>query len=82
MQLDGHCAFENLAFPAVAEHHFSVGAGYDFGRLTVNAGAMYSPKATLSGSNADYPANGGQAIQSYITSMSQLAIDAGLTWRL
>ena len=82
MPLDAHCAFESLAFPAVSEHHFSLGAGYDFGRLTLNAGVTYSPKATLSGSNADYPANGGQAIQSYTTSMSQVALDAGLSWRL
>ena len=82
MPLDPHCAFENLAFPAVSEHHVSIGAGYDFGRLTVNAGAMYSPKATLSGANPDYPANGGQAIASYTTSMSQVSIDAGLVWRL
>ena len=82
MPLDPHCAFENLAFPAVSEHHFALGAGYDFGRLTLNAGASYSPKATLSGSNADLPANGGQAIQSYTTEMSQVAFDAGLTWRL
>lgn len=82
MPLDAHCAFENLAFPAVSEHHFSLGGGYDFGRLTLNAGVTYSPKATLSGSNPDYPANGGQAIQSYTTSMSQLSLDAGLSWRL
>ncbi len=82
MPLDAHRAFENLAFPAVSEHHFSAGAGYDFGRLTLNAGATVSPKATLSGSNADYPANGGQAIQSYTTAISQFAFDAGLTWRL
>ena len=59
-----------------------LGAGYDFGHLTVNAGGTYSPKATLSGSNAAYPANGGQAIQSYTTSMSQFALDAGIIWRL
>ncbi len=82
MPLNASRAFENLAFPAVSEHHFTLGAGYDFGRLTVNAGGMYSPKATLSGSNADYPAAGGQAIQSYTTSMSQFAIDAGVTWRM
>jgi long-chain fatty acid transport protein len=82
MPLDAHCAFENLAFPAVSEHHFSAGAGYDFGKVTVNAGVTWSPKATLSGSNPDYPAQGGQAIQSYTTSMSQVAIDAGLAWRL
>jgi hypothetical protein len=33
-------------------------------------------------SNGDSPSNGGQAIGSYTTSMSQLALDAGLTWRL
>jgi long-chain fatty acid transport protein len=82
MPLGGSRAFENLAFPAISEHHFSLGAGYDFGRLTVNAGGTYSPKATLSGSNPDSPSNGGQAIGSYSTSMSQLALDAGLTWRL
>ena len=67
MPLDAHCAFENIAFPAVSEHHFSVGAGYDFGRLTLNAGGTWSPKATLSGSNPEYPQQGGQAIQSYTT---------------
>ena len=82
MPLDPNRAFENLAFPAIAEHHVSLGAGYDFGHLTVNAGGTYSPKATLSGSNAAYPANGGQAIQSYTTSMSQFALDAGIIWRL
>ena len=82
MPLVGSRAFENLAFPAISEHHFSLGAGYDFGRLTVNVGGTYSPKATLSGSNSDYPSNGGQAIQSYTTSMSQLSIDAGVVWHL
>ncbi len=82
MPLDANCAFENLAFPAVSEHHFSAGVGWDFGRWTLNAGATVSPKASLSGSNPQYPAQGGQAIQSYTTSMSQYAIDAGLTFRL
>jgi long-chain fatty acid transport protein len=82
MPLEAHCAFENLVFPAVSEHHFSAGAGYDFGQLTVNAGATWSPKATLSGSNPDYPANGGQAIQSYSTSMSQISFDLGIAVRL
>lgn len=82
MPLNAQRAFENLAFPAVSEHHISIGAGYDFGRFTVDAGGTYSPKATLSGANAAYPAEGGQAIQSYTTSMSQVAIDAGVTFRL
>ncbi len=82
MPLVADRAFENIAFPAISEHHFSLGAGYDFGRVTVNVGGTYSPKATLSGANADYPANGGQAIQSYTTSMSQYAIDGGLVWKM
>ena len=82
MPLDAHCAFENLAFPAVSEHHFSAGLGYQFGKLTLNAGGMWSPKASLSGSNAAYPAQGGQAIQSYTTEMSQVSLDLGINYRL
>ena len=82
MPLDPNGAFENLAFPAVAEHHFSAGVGYDFGRVTLDAGGTFSPRATLSGSNAQYPAQGGQAIQSYTTSMSQVSVDLGLSYRL
>ena len=82
MPLDANCAFENLAFPAVAEHHHSAGVGYDIGRVTLNAGGTWSPKATLSGSNAQYPAQGGQAIQSYTTSMSQASVDLGISYRL
>ncbi len=82
MPLDSNCAFENLAFPAVAEHHLSAGLGYDYGRVTLNAGGTWSPRATLSGSNAKYPAQGGQAIQSYTTSMSQVSVDLGVSYRL
>ncbi len=79
MPLRSGRAFENIAFPAIAEHHFSAGAGYDFSdKLSVNASGMYSPKATLSGANGSYPAQGGQAIQSYTTSMSQYALDLGV----
>jgi long-chain fatty acid transport protein len=82
MPLDSNRAFENLAFPAVAEHHLSAGLGYDIGRVTLNAGGTWSPRATLSGANAQYPARGGQAIQSYTTSMSQLSADVGISYRL
>jgi hypothetical protein len=40
-----------------------------------------APEVSLSGSNAAFPAQGGQAIASYTTTMSQWAIDAGITWR-
>ena len=82
MPLDANRAFENLAFPAIAEHHFSAGLGYDIGKVTLNGGGTFSPKATLSGANAQYPAQGGQAIQSYSTSMSQVSLDLGVSYRL
>ncbi|MGD0680193.1 MAG: outer membrane protein transport protein [Polyangiaceae bacterium] len=75
-------AFENIAFPAIAEHHITAGAGYDLlDRLTINIAGMISPTATLSGSNAAYPAEGGQAVASYTTQLTQWAIDLGVSWR-
>lgn len=82
MPLQAGRAFENLAFPALSEHHVTLGAGYDLGKVTINAGATWSPRAELSGSNASYPAQGGQAIAAYTTGMSQLALDLGIGWRL
>ena len=43
---------------------------------------MAWPKATMSGANAAYPGQGGQAIKSHTTSMSQLAFDLGFGWRI
>jgi long-chain fatty acid transport protein len=79
-------AFENIAFPAVAEQHFALGLGIRATpALSVELAAMYSPEAKLSGANAGVPAmmggTGGQGIQSYQTKMSQLVADAGLTYR-
>ncbi len=68
-------AFENIAFPAIAVHHFTLGAGYQFGAITVNAAAVWSPESTLSGSN------GAQNISAYETRMSQLAFDLGAAWK-
>ncbi len=73
--LDATRAFENIAFPAVAKHHYTVGGGYAFGALTVNAAVQYSPEAKLQGSNTD------QYITAYQTSMSQLAFDLGASWK-
>jgi len=69
-------AFENVAFPAMAEHHLALGAGYDIGALTVNAGVYYSPEVKTSGSNAAE-----QGIIAYETKMSQLAFDLGASWK-
>lgn len=69
-------AFENIAFPAVAEHHVSLGLGWNATEtLAVNLAGTYSPKSTISGAN---PAQG---IASYSTSMSQYALDLGVGWK-
>jgi long-chain fatty acid transport protein len=73
--LNADRAFENIAFPAIAEHHFSLGGGYEFGSWTVNVAAQYSPEATLEGSN---PAQG---IVAYQDTMSQLVFDLGMSYR-
>ena len=67
----------------MAEHHLTAGVGYDVSQsLTVNLGGSYAPEVSLSGANAAFPAQGGQAIASYTTRMSQYTIDAGISWRL
>jgi long-chain fatty acid transport protein len=73
--LDPDRAFENIAFPAIAEHHFSAGAGFALGTTVVNVAASWSPEATLSGGN---PA---QNLPAYETTMSQLAFDLGVGYR-
>jgi long-chain fatty acid transport protein len=77
MPLDPGRAFENIAFPAIAEHHITAGLGYDFtDRFAVNLAGMYVPEAKLSGSNPQQ-----QYIASYQTSMSQYALDLGIAYR-
>jgi long-chain fatty acid transport protein len=65
-------AMEAVAFPAISEHHFTVGAGYDVGAFTVNAAALYSPEATIESAAGFFP---------YETSMSQLGFDLGVSYR-
>lgn len=74
--LDENRAFENIAFPAIAEHHFTLGAGYDIGRFGVNVAAVYSPEASLEGANAME-----QGIVAYESRMSQLAFELGAAYR-
>jgi long-chain fatty acid transport protein len=75
MPLDADRAFENIAFPAVSEHHVTLGAGYAVGALTVNLAAVISPEAKIEGAN---PAQG---IPGYETKMSQLAFDLGVGYK-
>ncbi|GAO02211.1 OmpP1/FadL family transporter [Anaeromyxobacter sp. PSR-1] len=83
--LDRSRAFENLAFPAVADHHLTAGAGVRAGQaLTVNVAAVYAPAASISGANASPPppmGGTGQGIAAYRTEMSQLQIDLGVAYR-
>jgi long-chain fatty acid transport protein len=80
MPLDSGRAFENIAFPAISEHHFTAGLGINLtNKLVLNIGGMYSPTAKLTGSNAGYPP-AGQAIANYDTEMSQYSIDMGLAY--
>lgn len=80
MPLNSERAFENIAFPAISEHHFTGGVGINFTpKLTLNIGGTYSPEAKLSGSNAAYPPSG-QAISSYETKMSQYSLDMGIAY--
>lgn len=80
MPLNSDRAFENIAFPAVSEHHITAGLGINFTKqFTLNIGGMYSPSAKLTGSNPGYPP-AGQMINSYETEMSQYSLDMGVTY--
>lgn len=75
--LDSTRAFENIAFPAIAEHHVTGGFGLNLSdKFAVNFAAMYVPAATLSGSNPNP-----QMIASYRTTMSQVAFDANVAYQ-
>ncbi|MGA3282197.1 MAG: outer membrane protein transport protein [Smithella sp.] len=75
MPLDSSRAFENIAFPAVSEQHFTAGIGINITKqFTLNIGGMYSPTAKLTGSNM------AQGISSYDTEMSQYSIDMGIAY--
>jgi long-chain fatty acid transport protein len=76
MPLNSDRAFENIAFPAITEQHFTFGIGVMTGEnTTVNIGFMYSPEASLTGSNA---AN--QYITDYETKMTQYSLDFGISY--
>jgi len=76
MPLDSDRACENLSFSAISEHHVTLGVGFHVSKkLTLNIGGMYSPKATLKGSNQQ------QYIVSYETTMTQYSIDGGIGYR-
>jgi long-chain fatty acid transport protein len=75
--VDTASAGETLLFPAIAEMHAMLGAGYDFGKWGVNASFMYSPEAKASGTMMTA---GGPA--PYSTKMSQTEIGLGVAYRM
>jgi len=73
--LDSSRAFENISFPAIAEHHITAGAGIALSRkLALNIGFVFSPQATFNTHNS------AQYIDSATTKMSQYAIDIGFAY--
>ncbi len=72
--------FENVAFPAIAEHHISLGLGWNVSKaVAINLAGTYSPKSTISGSAVLAAPPAPEA--TYTTSMSQYAIDLGVGWK-
>jgi long-chain fatty acid transport protein len=70
-------AFENIAFPAIAEHHITAGCGVKLSpNWTLNTGFVYAPEVSLTTANAD------QFIDCAKIRMSQYSVDVGLayTW--
>ncbi len=75
--LDASRPFENIAFPAVAEHHITAGFGLDLSdRFSVALAGMYVPESKVTGSNPQQ-----QLIASYQASMSQVAVDMSVGYR-
>ncbi len=84
-------AFENAAFPAVAEFHYTAGLTLNLNeKFGINLGAMYSPISEVSGSGL-YAANVGftppftityvpQVVKTKST-MSQYSLELGLVYR-
>ncbi|HET8725731.1 MAG TPA: outer membrane protein transport protein [Anaeromyxobacteraceae bacterium] len=89
MPLDASRAFENIAFPAVAENHVTLGAGFNLGKhVAINVGGMWAPSASITGSNPNfpfgtpgYPGPYGQGIATYTTSMTQVGLDGGIAYK-
>lgn len=74
--VDSSSSFESVLFPAIAETHYSIGAGYDIASWTVVASFQYSPETTISGM---FPTPGGPA--PYSTKMSQAEFQLGAAYR-
>ena len=69
-------AFENIAFPAIGEHHITGGLGIDITEaVSIHCAFMYAPRVSLDTSNT------AQFIDSANIEVRQYSIDAGITYR-
>jgi long-chain fatty acid transport protein len=67
-------AIQNIAFPAIAEHHVTAGLGWNATqKLAINLGAVYSPEAKISGTDPGFATT-------YEVKMSQFSLDAGISY--
>jgi long-chain fatty acid transport protein len=74
-------AIQNVAFPAIAEQHVTLGIGWDVTpKFTVNLGGMYSPEAEVTGTQ-DLTSIGYPLPVSYDVTMSQYGIDGGIAYK-
>jgi long-chain fatty acid transport protein len=70
--------FRVIGFPAVVEHHLTMGVGYEFtDKLSFHLGYMHAFKETIEESGTDIT---GQPVK-LESSLSENAIDFGFTWR-
>jgi len=70
--------FRLIGFPALVEHHITLGIGYEFTQaFSVNLGYMHAFKNTLSETGTD-PFGNSVKLKS---ELAENAIDLGLTWR-
>ncbi|MEW5736310.1 MAG: outer membrane protein transport protein [Thermodesulfobacteriota bacterium] len=70
--------FRIIGFPAIIEHHVTLGVGYDFSeRFSANLGYMHGFEETVSESGVDIT---GQPV-TLASTLSEDSVDFGLSWK-
>jgi long-chain fatty acid transport protein len=73
--LDSSRAFENIAFPAIAEHHITGGLAINLTKkLILNLGVIYAPEVSFKTANAN------QFIDNATTEMYQYSVDVSISY--
>lgn len=73
-------AFANFAFPAISEHHFTVGLGYKMDKsMTINAYYLHSPEASQTATTSSVTPTGTVPAGTEI-SMTQNAFGLGINY--